>query len=153
MPTTIPTLGQARGKVLILQDFKTAARYGIPWNSKTVSSYSNQLAAGRILLPWYWSRVQAHISRSPPKIFDKLRITHTSVSFGVKPINMAAENNGDPGMNRHLGEYLLFEKGDSCGIVAMDFPNDGLVQAIVKLNYQHLVPTFVTGGYGYELPS
>ncbi|KAL2885132.1 1-phosphatidylinositol phosphodiesterase [Ceratocystis lukuohia] len=151
--TAVPTLGQVRGKVLILQDFKTTDRYGIRWNSKRISSYSNKLPAISILLPSYWSRVQSHISRSPSQNLDKLRITHTRVGLGVKPINMAAKSDGDAGMNGYLGKYLLLEKGDSYGIVAMDFPNDALVQAIVKLNYQHLVLTFENGGYGYGLAS
>ncbi|KAL2885152.1 1-phosphatidylinositol phosphodiesterase [Ceratocystis lukuohia] len=136
--TTIPTLGQTRGKVLVLQDFKTAARYGIPWNSNTVSSYSKKLAPSSLLLSLYWSGVKSRLSRDRSKDIGKLRITHTSASFGVKPIHIAAKKDYGYGMNRYLGVYLMENRGDYVGIVVMDFPDYNLVEYTLMLNRQYL---------------
>ncbi|KKF92640.1 1-phosphatidylinositol phosphodiesterase [Ceratocystis platani] len=137
---TIPTLGQVRGKVLILQDFKSSppGRYGILWNSNTVSSYNHRLAASTLLLNWRWDAIKTHLSRAQD--LTKLRITHTTASAGVKPINFATSNYGDVGMNRLLGDYLSLEQGNCFGVVVMDFPGYRLVNQILKLNDDYQVP-------------
>ncbi|KKF92639.1 hypothetical protein CFO_g5008 [Ceratocystis platani] len=139
---SIPTIGEARGKVLILQDFKSSqpALYGIPWNSDTVSSYSHSLALGSLFLGLKWDGIESHFSQSRSEDFDKLRITHTTAGAGVKPIDIAAKNHPGFGMNRRLGRYLLFNLGDCFGIIAMDFPGYSLVKEIIMRNYRYRAP-------------
>ncbi|KKF92140.1 1-phosphatidylinositol phosphodiesterase [Ceratocystis platani] len=161
--TTVPTIGEVRGKILILQDFKTSppGLFGIPWNSHTISSYNQQFSPGSLLLSLKWRGVKSHISRSRSKDYDKLRITHTTASTGAKPVKVAAKKGLGVGMNRYLGKYLLFGEGNCFGIIVMDFPGYVLVDEILKLNHLYQVPESsdfpsdrivpdVIGGFGFE---
>ncbi|KAL2885141.1 1-phosphatidylinositol phosphodiesterase [Ceratocystis lukuohia] len=140
--TTIPTLGEVRGKVLILQDFQASppSLYGIPWSSRTVSSYTQIFTPSSLLLPLKWAGIKSHISKSRSQDNDKLRITHTTAGAGVQPINIAARDGYRFGMNRHLGRYLLFKRGSCFGIIVMDFPGYVVVQYILRLNNQYQKP-------------
>ncbi|KAL2885216.1 1-phosphatidylinositol phosphodiesterase [Ceratocystis lukuohia] len=113
---TAPTLREARGKIVIL------------------------FAPGTFFLPSKWAGVKSIINQSPPKDSHKLRITHTTASFGAGPINIAARPSPSSGMNKFLGEYLMNDEGNCFGIVVMDFPGNLLVQQILKLNDKHRVP-------------
>ncbi|KKF95519.1 1-phosphatidylinositol phosphodiesterase [Ceratocystis platani] len=138
----LPTMGKLRGKVLILQDFKSSppGRYGLPWISDTVSNYNHKLAPGPFFIGAKWAGVKSNLNRTPSPGSNKLRITHTTASVGVSPINIAARNSPDYGMNRHLGEYLRNHDGYCHGIVVMDFPGQALVKQIVDLNDKHRTP-------------
>ncbi|KAL2885164.1 1-phosphatidylinositol phosphodiesterase [Ceratocystis lukuohia] len=138
----IPTLGEVRGKVVILHDYKSSspALYGIPWNSDTVSSYNPRLTVSPLLLNRRWDAIKTHLSRGRSQDLTKLRITYTTPSAGVKPINFATRNRGGVGMNRLLGHYLSLEKGNCFGVVVMDFPGYFLVDQILKLNDDYQVP-------------
>ncbi|KKF92154.1 1-phosphatidylinositol phosphodiesterase [Ceratocystis platani] len=134
----IPTLGQVRGKVLILRDFKSSspASYGIPWSSDTVSSYKPGFTVSTLLLNRKWNAIKSHLGRGRSQDFNKLRITYTTPSVGVKvkPIDFAVENQGRVGMNGLLGDYLSLKKGNFFGVVVMDFPGYRLIDEILKLN-------------------
>ncbi|KAL2885148.1 1-phosphatidylinositol phosphodiesterase [Ceratocystis lukuohia] len=136
----IPTLGQVRGKVLLLRDFKIsqAGSYGISWNSDAISSYNHRLALGDPFLGLKWGSIKSNINRSRCKDYKKLRITHTSA--GVKPINIATTAVALYGINRRLGRYLMYERGNCFGIVVMDFPGCYLVEHIVRMNKKYLDP-------------
>ncbi|KKF95515.1 1-phosphatidylinositol phosphodiesterase [Ceratocystis platani] len=133
---TVPTLGELRGKVLILQDFKTspAGLYGLPWGPDTISNYDHEIAPGTHFLVRKWNGVKSHLSKAPQPGSNKLRITHTTASTGVHPIDIAARNSPHVGMNNLLGQYLKDNEGGCFGIVVMDFPGKLLVDLIVKLN-------------------
>ncbi|KKF92638.1 hypothetical protein CFO_g5007 [Ceratocystis platani] len=152
--TSIPTLGEVRGKIFILQDFKSSqsALYGIPWNSDTVSSYSYRIASGTLFLGRKWKGVRSHLSENRPEDFNKLRITHTTASAGVRPINIATKNIPGAGMNTLLGRYLMFGKGDCFGIIVMDFPGRYLVEYILELNKQYLVPELSSSPFAPSAP-
>ncbi|KAL2885214.1 1-phosphatidylinositol phosphodiesterase [Ceratocystis lukuohia] len=134
--TTIPTLGELRGKVFILEDFKTTSpgRYGLPWTTDTVSSYSRKFSASTLFMDSKWDDIKSHLREAPSDSSTKLRITHTTASFGVSPINFAARNAPKVGMNKHLGDYLSDERGACFGIVVIDFPGQKLVKQILLLN-------------------
>ncbi|KAL2885139.1 1-phosphatidylinositol phosphodiesterase [Ceratocystis lukuohia] len=140
---TIPTLGEVRGKVVILRDFKSSppARYGIPWNSNTVSSYSRRLAVGSVLRDLGWTSIRSHLSHSRSEDANKLRITHTTASVSINPINTAAKNDPGRGMNQLLGRYIMsiitHGEGNCFGIIVMDFPGRSLVYQMVRLNEQY----------------
>ncbi|KKF92432.1 1-phosphatidylinositol phosphodiesterase [Ceratocystis platani] len=137
-----PSLGELRGKVLILEDFKTEGprRYGLPWNEDTVTSYSQKLSAGGLFIEPQWADVKSHLSEDPSPDSNKLRITHTTASFGVSPIKVAANNGRKTGMNESLGQYLREPEAKCFGIVAMDFPGRLLVHNILELNKKYRVP-------------
>ncbi|KAL2885225.1 1-phosphatidylinositol phosphodiesterase [Ceratocystis lukuohia] len=134
--TRIPTLGELRGKVFILQDFKTErpGRYGLPWNSNTVDNYNHKVSLGGLFIKSKWKGVKSHLRKAPSPDSNKLRITHTTASVGVSPINIAARKSPGVGMNAFLGKYLLGSQVDCFGIVVMDFPGRFLVEKILELN-------------------
>ncbi|KAL2885221.1 1-phosphatidylinositol phosphodiesterase [Ceratocystis lukuohia] len=134
-----PTLGELRRKVLILEDFKTESpsRYGLPWNQDTVTSYSQKFSAGGLFIKSQWADVKSHLSEDPSPDSNKLRVTHTTASFGVSPINVAAKKGRKTGMNKFLGQYLQEPEAKCFGIVVMDFPGQFLVREIVLLNKQY----------------
>ncbi|KAL2885154.1 1-phosphatidylinositol phosphodiesterase [Ceratocystis lukuohia] len=137
---TLPTLGQARGKVIILQDFKTnpAGGYGIFWNSNTISSYSHRLAPGTLFSSLKWEGIKSNINRSRCRDYQKLRITYTTASAGVKPITISS---GKPArINQRLGQYIKYNRGNCFGIVVMDFPGFFLVNYMVDINKKYQVP-------------
>ncbi|KAL2885187.1 1-phosphatidylinositol phosphodiesterase [Ceratocystis lukuohia] len=138
--STIPTLGKLRGKIFILQDFETdpVGRHGLPWNSRTVSNYHSKFSFGTMFSDMKWDNIKAHFSEPLPKDSNQLRITYTTASSGVSPVNIAAQNHPGFGMNRLLGEYLSYNRGDCFGIIVMDFPGEFLVEKIVELNNKNL---------------
>ncbi|KAL2885227.1 1-phosphatidylinositol phosphodiesterase [Ceratocystis lukuohia] len=140
--TAAPTLGELRGKVLILQDFKTPTpgRYGLPWNSDTVSSYKSIIPLGTMTLASNWNGIKSHLSEEPSLDSHKLRITHTTASFGITPIHVAAMNSPNVGMNKLLGTYLREPDAKCFGIIVMDFPGEYLVETILGYNKKYQVP-------------
>ncbi|KKF96015.1 1-phosphatidylinositol phosphodiesterase [Ceratocystis platani] len=147
--TAVPTLGEVRGKVFILQDFKTniPGRYGLPWDSPAISSYNFKVTLGTILIKLKWRAVQAFIEAIPSTSREMLSITHTTVSAGAKPIEIAASHGRVEGLNKRLGDYLWNKNRmpasvpstNRIGVVAMDFPGQFLVEYIIKLNNIHQV--------------
>ncbi|KAL2885229.1 1-phosphatidylinositol phosphodiesterase [Ceratocystis lukuohia] len=139
--TEAPTLGELRGKVFILQDFETErpGHYGLPWNSKTVDVYNHKSPIRGLFIAWKWKGVESHLSKAPSPESNKLRITHTTASGRVSPINLAAKVNPEVGMNGLLGQYLQNHDNACYGIIVMDFPGQYLVYNIIGLNDKHRV--------------
>ncbi|KKF93498.1 1-phosphatidylinositol phosphodiesterase [Ceratocystis platani] len=137
-----PTLGQLRGKVLILEDFETErpGRYGLPWNKDTVTNYNYKFSLGGLFLESKWNSVKSHLSQDPSPDSNILRITHTTASFGARPINIAARNSPSTGMNGFLGQYLKNSESKCFGIIVMDFPGKHLVQNILAHNNKYRAP-------------
>ncbi|KAL2885226.1 1-phosphatidylinositol phosphodiesterase [Ceratocystis lukuohia] len=148
--TAVPSLGQIRGKVFILQDFKTPTpgRYGLPWNSDTVSSYNSKFFPSTLFIESEWAPIKSHLSEEPSPNSNKLRITHTTTSIGISRLNVAATNHPRVGMNRFLGRYLWQPDAKYFGIIAMDFPGDYLVRTILKLNDRYRVSKYGTFPFG-----
>ncbi|KAL2885228.1 1-phosphatidylinositol phosphodiesterase [Ceratocystis lukuohia] len=139
--TAAPTLGELRGKVLILQDFEITppGRYGLPWNSNTVSSYNSKFSPSTLFMESQWAGIKSHLSGEPSPNSNKLRITHTTASTGISPLQVAAMNRPRAGMNRFLGRYLWQPDAKCFGIIVMDFPGDYLIRSILKLNDKYRV--------------
>ncbi|KKF92167.1 1-phosphatidylinositol phosphodiesterase [Ceratocystis platani] len=142
--SSIPTLGTLRGKVFILENFKTSTpgRYGLPWNKNTVSNYGLTFSASTTSMDSKWDDIKSHLSGNPWNFLNKLRITHTTASVGVCPINFAARTAPKVGMNTHLGKYLADKLGDCFGIIAMDFPGKHLVDQILQCNEEYEAASF-----------
>ncbi|KAL2885234.1 1-phosphatidylinositol phosphodiesterase [Ceratocystis lukuohia] len=142
--TDIPTLGEVRGKVFILQDFKTRVpgRYGLPWSSPEVSVFDFKVALKKFFLGMRWHFIREFIVdiKNNPKLF----ITHTTASAGAKPVEVAIGSTSHEGMNTRLGKFLEGSHDvntlpiiDRVGIIAMDYPGMNLVHEILKFNIQH----------------
>ncbi|KKF92433.1 1-phosphatidylinositol phosphodiesterase [Ceratocystis platani] len=152
---TIPTLGEVRGKVFILQDFDTSSgQFGLPWSSRLISYYHFKFGLKK-LLKAKWLVVHSYFTLSLNNA-EKLYVTDVTVSVGSRPITFAAGPHIDPGMNARLGKY--FQKADPSprsrfswgsnkgyfGVIVMDFPGKSLVEQLLKFNkrYEVVPPGF-----------
>ncbi|KKF92805.1 hypothetical protein CFO_g4841 [Ceratocystis platani] len=144
---TIPTLGEVRGKVLILQDFQsgTEGEFGLPWNSPSVSTKYFRFGADQNFLPTKWAIIQTYIMSRVLKTSKKLRITALTFTLASKPIGEAYNKRIEGGINRRLGEFLFSARKGSLshllrgkkarfGIIAMDYPGKYLIAHVLKLN-------------------
>ncbi|KAL1885329.1 hypothetical protein Cpir12675_007002 [Ceratocystis pirilliformis] len=163
--TTLPTLGEVRGKLFILQDFDTqpSGVFGFPWSSPLISNHHFKFGVGKLLVGAKWNTVKKHIEGLSGKSAETLYITDMTVSVGSKPISIAAGDKSDPGMNGRLGSFLKETKrGNSndfvfgfkrarLGVISMDFPGKDLVEQILKFNkFYEVIPT--ADGYSQPPP-
>ncbi|KAL1899330.1 hypothetical protein Cpir12675_001528 [Ceratocystis pirilliformis] len=146
--TTLPTLGEIRGKLFILQDFDSKPKgvFGLPWSSSLISSYHCKIGLGKLLVRVKWFVLRNYIGSLSGKSPKKLYITDITVSFGSKPIDVAVGDRADAGINSYLGSYLeavtMNQLGDfilngkraRIGVISMDFPGHKLVEQILKFN-------------------
>ncbi|XP_030066202.1 uncharacterized protein LOC115474717 [Microcaecilia unicolor] len=126
--SVIPTLGQARGKIVILQDFDGPVT-GIPYSSLSVVDEQHVPSLDDI--GWKWSTVEDSLNAAETGNSDKMYITYCSGdSTDVLPWSVAEKVNYD------LLSYLenKGEKKSRFGIITMDFPGVDLVHLIISNN-------------------
>ncbi|XP_030066417.1 uncharacterized protein LOC115474862 [Microcaecilia unicolor] len=124
----IPTLGQVRGKIIILQDFDGPV-IGIPYKNLIVAD--NQYIPTVFDIGHKWTTVIKNLAEAQNSKGDKMYLTFTSGrSSGAYPYTVARE------INYKLYNFLehLENKKNRWGIIAMDFPGSYLIQAIIQSN-------------------
>nr|XP_033800458.1 1-phosphatidylinositol phosphodiesterase-like [Geotrypetes seraphini] len=126
--SAIPTLGQVRRKIVILQDFNDSVM-GIP--------YSSLAAVEELHVPslddidWKWSTIEESLKAAENGNSDKMYLTYCSgASKDILPCSVAEKINYD---------LLIFleDKGDKksrFGIIALDFPGCVLLHKIITSN-------------------
>lgn len=140
-PTAVPTLGELRGKILILQNFGAEpAEYGIKWESPLLSIEDDyeipDLYAG---LDEKWGQVQLGLENAANGIEagdGKLYLSHLSASVGVLPIEAAAgtKDGNVTGINDRTGSWLSEWNGGKTGVVIIDFPGRELLTTVLARN-------------------
>ncbi|TAQ83448.1 hypothetical protein B7494_g8227 [Chlorociboria aeruginascens] len=140
-PTTVPTLGAIRGKILLLQNFgPDPAQYGIKWESPLLSIEDSwavpDLYGG---LDAKFEAVVAGLENAgngKGKRDGVLYLTHLSASDPVLPIEVAAgtRNGSIVGINDRTGYWLRDGNGDATGVVIIDFPGRELVRRVLDRN-------------------
>ncbi|XP_030066330.1 uncharacterized protein LOC115474807 [Microcaecilia unicolor] len=124
----IPTLGQVRGKIIILQDY-SGPTMGIPYESFCI--------ADKYYLPTLfdmaqkWNSVEENLNSAQYGVCNKIYLTFcTGASWGAYP-NAVADR-----INYRLYNYLESKgkKKIRWGIIALDFPGAELVQLIIYSN-------------------
>ncbi|EFX05335.1 phosphatidylinositol-specific phospholipase c [Grosmannia clavigera kw1407] len=160
-PTRIPTVGELRGKVLLLQEFpnfKAASHvptyFGIPWQLSSALLQVEDLwqIADMAHLEKKWSAIRENLQAAGKAADDDsksmpLFLSHLSASVGVTPINAAAGHGSVVGMNDRTGQWVAasHDKVDEAskddkqhqppvGIVIADFPGHRLVEAVLQRN-------------------
>jgi 1-phosphatidylinositol phosphodiesterase len=136
-PISIPTLGELRGKILILQNFGAEpAQYGIKWESPLLAIEDfydiPDLYSG---LDSKWAAIETALEAAGNEE-GTLYLSHLSASVGVLPIEAAAgtRNGSVVGLNDRTGEWLKKGNGGETGVVVIDFPGKELIQEILKRN-------------------
>ncbi|KJZ72977.1 hypothetical protein HIM_07549 [Hirsutella minnesotensis 3608] len=151
----IPTLGQLRSKILLLQNFPSAghadARYGIAWEGPQMVLEDAWVVPDLYHLADKWVAIRNGLSAAAqaPLSDPRLYIAHISASVGVLPIDAAAgpANRSITGMNDMTAQWLLDYRGHKdlvprVGVVIFDFPGHRAIEAVLAWNkIQPTLPT------------
>lgn len=137
----LPTMGDARGKILLLENFPAVDRhYGLLWDSDLMELEDLWIIPTVEHLEDKWAAIKTnlHLARDTPDDNSVLFLSHLSASFGVLPIEAAAGPLSDKdilGMNDRTGEWLD-QAGSSgrTGIVIVDFPGKAIVDSVIERN-------------------
>lgn len=144
---TMPTMGQLRSRIIVLQEFPSVAGpYGVPWKSPHIDLEDLWIIPDTAHLEDKWDAIRRKMMQAAasPDDSDVLFLSHLSASVGVLPIEAAAGPLADVnstvivGMNDRTGLWLEEGQGHGggrkTGVVMADFPGQKLVDAILKRN-------------------
>ncbi len=136
---TLPTLGEARGKIVVLRNISIANKYGV--------SYSNQSIQDKYKVYWLAHKHNKGDSVSLPSKKDvikqyiaqantlsangKLVLNHLSGAVGMLPKDVARATNGTA--YNDIGPYGGYTR--NLGVLIMDYPGEKLVYRIIKWNF------------------
>lgn len=136
----VPTLGEVRGKIVIVDDF-AGGTYGIPWGAVNLQDdwTVSQLAD----IDDKWNKVRAHLDRtqggSPSTLFINFLSGSSAMAY---PLHVAGGINilgiNYRGVNDYAIDHLVGGWAQRAGIMMMDFPGAGLIDAILALNVRLL---------------
>ncbi|XP_062979128.1 1-phosphatidylinositol phosphodiesterase-like [Elgaria multicarinata webbii] len=123
----IPTLGQARGKVVILEELENEV-LGVPYEELSVGD------AWHVLCPEYkWDQVKEHLGTANTGDPAILHLTFCSGNgLFTNPEELAKD------INQRCYQYLKAQARPAVrwGVVIMDFPGMGLIRIIVGSNFE-----------------
>lgn len=157
----LPTLGQLRSKILLIQEFGThdddddsASPYGLAWDGDQMALEDLWVIPDVAHLSDKWDAVRDALeaAAAAPADNSRLYLAHTSASVGVLPVEAAAGplNRTVAGVNDLAGQWLQDHRPPPSsaavtrtGIVIIDFPGKRLVDAVLRWN-EHLAAA--TGG-------
>ncbi|KAK3099803.1 hypothetical protein FSP39_009967 [Pinctada imbricata] len=120
----IPSLGDARGKIVLISDFYTDYPLGIPSSNLKVSDEWNvELGEKK------WEIVRKHIKEVIAGSRNELCITFTSAKGGLASPGEIANV-----VNAKLHSFVC-GKQERFGIIAMDYPGPQLIRDIIDSNF------------------
>ncbi|KAG6036443.1 hypothetical protein E4U41_005715 [Claviceps citrina] len=152
----IPTLGQLRSKIFLLQNWKeddaaaaaatnTTTTYGLEWAGPQMILEDKWIIPSPSQLDQKWDAIRSALERANADPLDNrhLYLAHTSASVGVLPIVAAAgtkDKTYPRGMNERTGAWLEDHVGgaERAGIIIFDFPGRRAIDAVIAWN-GHLV--------------
>ncbi|MDC0708612.1 phosphatidylinositol-specific phospholipase C domain-containing protein [Stigmatella sp. ncwal1] len=143
--TSVPSLGEARGKIIILDKFKKENwTYGIPWNQGYPVDFQDSWTVDTVYnIVDKWHKVQAQLEKTNTGALSTLYVNFLSGSGWGAPPNKVAGGEGAlsiRGVNDYALGYLVGAQVQRVGVMMMDYPGAGLMDAIIALNYR-LGPT------------
>lgn len=139
----IPTLGESRGKIVILQEFSSAEPFGPRWGGTRVDLQDDYQLSGLDEIPVKWGKVQAHFAAARAGAAKTLFVNHLSATFssdllsiarGTLPVTVAKGAPGVIGMVDRTQNYLRANSTGRTGVVMADFPTTALIEAILACN-------------------
>jgi len=133
---TFPTLGQIRGKILVLRNADFSG-YGVTYSENTIQDHyevyflAHKMVNGtKVSLPSKKDEVAKYLDLAATSQTGKLVLNHLSGAVGMAPKDVARAT--DNAAFDHIGPY----KGrKTLGVVIMDFPGDQMVYRIIKSNF------------------
>jgi 1-phosphatidylinositol phosphodiesterase len=145
-PTAVPTLGELRNKILIIQNFgPNPAPYGIKYESPLLVIEDDYELTGFGDMDSKFALIEENLLASANGSAwngshgdGLMYLTHLSASVGVLPIEVAAGNlNGSIiGQNDRTGKWLRdhVDGNGTTGVVIMDFPGKDLIDEVLARN-------------------
>ncbi|KAL5614840.1 hypothetical protein BROUX41_004923 [Berkeleyomyces rouxiae] len=134
----LPTLGEMRGKILILQEFPGTEEYGVRWRSTCIVLEDLWIIPSVPHLELKWTAIHSALVRAATEPDDNsaLYVSHLSASVGVLPIEAAAGplDGTAIGMNERTGTWLEKEPKARRGVVIIDFPGQALIDVVIGQN-------------------
>jgi 1-phosphatidylinositol phosphodiesterase len=132
----IPTLGETRGRIVIMQDFGSGSGYGPRWNGSRMSIQDDYNLPTLFHIPQKWEAARAHFQRTDTGGAGILFVNHLSASGGALPRSIAYGALGVTGMNQRALTYLAAGSVRRTGVVMIDFPGPDLVDTILAHNFR-----------------
>lgn len=145
-PIAVPTLGELRSKVLIIQNFgPVPAPYGIKYESPLFVIEDDYALSGLADMDSKFALIEENLlaaangSAWNNGLGDGLvYLTHVSASVGVLPIEVAAGpfNRSVTGQNDRTGKWLTdhVDGKGTTGVVILDFPGKDLIEEVLARN-------------------
>lgn len=138
----IPTLGEVRGKVVVLHDFDEGSERGFDWSSSLLNIQDEFYVCCIWEIDAKWQHVLDHLvlTNTPePGDENDLFINFTSGSGGLFPSSVAGgECCTTTGVNEFFLDFLfagtLVRPFPKTGVMLMDFPGAGLIDAVIARN-------------------
>jgi len=127
----LPTVSQARGKVVILEEWDGSA-LGYPWSSIDLKDDFVVATIFPTDINKKWNGCKEHMDKAKTDLTSsKMFITFTSGAQGGTPGDIAGL------INPKLDQYLIESQGEKrLGIVVMDYPSEDLVHMIFQCNFE-----------------
>ncbi|MFE3291563.1 phosphatidylinositol-specific phospholipase C [Rhodococcus sp. NPDC059234] len=138
---SIPTLGQTRGKIVVLQNFTATTEYGPRWGGPYTDIQDDYALSGLADVSRKWGQARAQFERSRVGAPGTLFVNHLSataadagaVAGGALPVTIADGAVGVIGMNARALSFLA-DAGGRTGVVMTDVPTAELVTEIIAHN-------------------
>ncbi|WP_257451479.1 phosphatidylinositol-specific phospholipase C domain-containing protein [Archangium lipolyticum] len=132
--TTIPRLGDVRGRIVIIDDF-AGGTYGISWGSLAL-----QDAWTETNTTTKWNLVRDHLEATDAGDPNRLYVNFLSASgVGGTPRAIAGA------VNQEALHYLMGGNVQRTGVLMMDFPGAGLIDAIIAHDFRLATNAFSVG--------
>ena len=133
---TFPTLGQIRGKVLVLRNADFSG-YGVTYSENTIQDHykvyflAHKMVNGdSVSLPSKKDEVAKYLDLAATSRTGKLVLNHLSGAEGMAPKDVARATDG--AAYDHIGPY---SGRKTLGVVIMDFPGDRMIYRVIKTNF------------------
>ncbi|HEX5754038.1 MAG TPA: phosphatidylinositol-specific phospholipase C domain-containing protein [Archangium sp.] len=123
--TYVPTLSEVRGKIVILDDFE-GGDHGINWGSiRLQDAWEETNTTNK------WNLVRNHLVAANTGDLNALYVNFLSASgAGGTPAGIADD------VNEQSLHYLMGANVQRTGVMMMDFPGAGLIDAIIAHNFR-----------------
>jgi hypothetical protein len=155
-PSTYPTLGDVRGKIVILQNcradedddgpcddgmFAPVKSYGLPW-TRTYVQDDYKVYWTHVSMNGKWENIEHHLLVAAAGDPSDMFVNFTSGSTGMNPVDVARgiwiPFKFSDGMNERTYRYLQYVLDQGylmrTGLILSDFPGAGLIDLIIAHN-------------------
>jgi 1-phosphatidylinositol phosphodiesterase len=132
----VPALGEARGRVVVVQDFAASRDYGVRWNGPALAVQDDYRVPTLFDIPAKWEKARAHFDAAASGPGDVLHVNHLSGSGApwANPREVAWGALGMRGVNDHALDHLRSSDAYRTGVVVMDFPSQELTDLVLGHN-------------------